>query len=298
MSEVTTTSPEEAALAKAKASAERKFDLVKTGAFELSIQVNEIEIEDENTLSIATQTLTKANDFFKQIEKRRTDIKSPYVKMGKMIDQIAASVNKPLGDAIAGMKVKMRDWNKKQEAEANAKNKENEVHLTRLNAISAQLKEKTDACASSEKAKLLIHSIETKFPPFEEFGSYANQAKETKDAYIQILRIKTKVTEAAEDGKRSPDTVDNLSEIKAVEESLEENLAISKEIVDENSTALKSKTRKIWKFEITDDKALARQFLSADDKKIREYMNAKKDTFGTEKTVAGVRFFLDEVPVI
>lgn len=291
-------------LTKVKSLAEKKFELIRSEAVTLAGQCAAIKITDENTLAMSQQVLSKANQIVKAVEAKRSEIKAPYLQAGKAIDELAKQIMDPLEKAIESGKLQLRKWNDAQAEKDKLAKAESEKRFTFLSDIKKNLEEKVAACKTAEDCEKLIASINKNFPAMEVFGEYAIGANATKNNFINLLTIRRDTFAAAVSNNANAAEIvaTKLEEIKTVEEAKEEITATiqeTKEIVESNTSTIKSNVRKVPKFEIVDDAKLPRQFLSADEKKIREYMNANKDKITKEGVViGGVRFYIDEAPVI
>lgn len=280
-----------------KSATEARFEIIKKEALQIALQCKSAKVTDEITLGMASQIASKANQLSKAIDAKREEIKKPYLEAGRTIDTIAKSVLTPLSEGIEAIKKELRAWNEKQAEIARQQEIENTKISAKLQAINSQLTVKVNNCKNPQSCQDLIDSIGVNFPALETFGKYAEQAKEMKDRYIQLLRLRKATTEASnvlEQNKIANDTHNTIVSIEANAMTI----STKQEIIAESITPTKSKTRKTWKFEVVDEVVLPREFCSADEVKIRKYMNDNKDTFGNEKIVAGVRFFLDESPII
>ena len=280
----------------------KRFEALKAESLALSSQCKSIKINDEGTLSIAQQILSKSNQLLKIIDNKRAEIKKPYLDAGKTIDSIAKEIITPLEEGLVFGKEELRKWNEEQKRIQKEKELENEKIVSRINKIREQLQEKISECNTPEKCQNLIESINKVFPSIETFKQYAQDAKVVKDNFIMLLSIRKQTFEAAIKGNVNL-VAKNVEETKTIEIANTESVnAIKekKEIISENNIALKSNIRKVWKFEIVDENNIAKEFTSPDDKKIREYMNTHKEFIEEldNKTIGGVRFYIDEVPTI
>lgn len=291
-------------LTKVKSLAEKKFEMIRSEAIALAGQCAAIKITDENTLAMSQQVLSKANQIVKTVEAKRSEIKAPYLQAGKAIDELAKQIMDPLEKAIESGKLQLRKWNEAQAERDKLAKAETQKKFDFLTGIKKQLDEKVAACKTSEDCEKLIASINKNFPALDVFGEYAIGANATKNNFINLLTIRKDALLAATSNKSNASEVvaTKLEEIKAAEgvkEEITTAIQETKEIVESNVSAIKSNVRRSPKFEIVDESKLPRQFLSADERKIREYMNANKDKITKEGVIiGGVRFYIDEAPVI
>ena len=296
----TTTQPSQVDVA--KSSAEKKFIALKNEASLLANQCLLIKVTDESTLSLASQVASKANGLLKLVEAKRVELKQPSINEGKAIDTLAKDIMNPLQEGVLAVKEELRKWNNKQAELVLQKELENKKLSDKLQAIVAQLTAKADNSKTPLACEELIASINEKFPAFETFGIYALEAKTAKDKFIQLLRIKKATLEASLEGRGLQSVENGIKQMDAVNETIRTNVVSieeKKEIANETNVVVKSKTRKVWKFEVVNEKELPREFCSPDEGKIRAYMNENKETLDPKGNVTGgVRFFLDEVPMV
>ncbi len=300
------TAPQQDQLAKIKSNAEKRFEVVTKMANDLALRCGKIEINDDTTLALAQQTLSEANRIFKMIEEKRVEIKSPYLQAGKEIDRIAGTILKPLEDALEKGKDKLREWNKKQDEVANAQKLLNEKKYNFLKSLERQIEEKIKLCTSVDNYNQLAANINSKWPAKETFGTYGDDAIKIKDNFITLIKTKVEILNSANGNTAEAANIvaEKIEEAKSIENKVAETSAIIDEKKDIAPVATsKSSVRKTWKHEVVDEMKLPRQFLSADDKKIREYFSSKlkeKTEYEglKEVTVGGVRFYIDEVPTI
>ena len=268
-----------------------KFQSAQQQSIELAKRCETIDVVDENSLKILNQALSEAKELEKTIDKKREEIKNPFWEAGKLVDKLAKELSTPLTKAMAIGKEKLRQWNLSQDA----KQKEAESKLAEeadgyykfLEACKASVEESFSQCETINNFKALYISVDSNWPSNEKFGAHGDAAEKAKEAFLKRIddQIKGVKSDPIEDGASPEKIVENV-----------------KAIANPVSTPIKSKTKKVWKFEIIDENNLAKQFLSADESKMRKWINSKKEEFSdqgiTEKTAGGVRFYLDEEPVI
>lgn len=94
-----------------KSSAELSFGNTKEQIATLATNVAEVEIFDESSLSIATNISVRLNGILKKIDSKRKELKNPYLKAGKIIDEIAKELSENGNAAIASAKAKILFYN-------------------------------------------------------------------------------------------------------------------------------------------------------------------------------------------
>ena len=279
-----------------KSQAELKFNSVKAEALALSSQCNAINITDDVSLSMATQTLSKAAKVVSEVGKVRESLKKPHLEAGRTIDSIAKSITNSLDIAIADGREKLREWNNKANEAAKKEEIENNKIADYLQQTKSILEQKVSISDTPEKCRALIDSINKNFPPFESFKKYATEAKTIKESFIILLKNKQEILsiEGTNLSTIAP-TIEASKNIREVVAAIEEK----KETIASSIVASTSNTMKRWTYNITDESKLPREFLSPDSKKINEYLKAHKDEFDPEGTIMnGITFFQDTIPVI
>lgn len=292
---------------KIKTNAEKKFEAVKAQGVELAVRCNAIQITDVNTLAMAQQVLSQANEFDKAVEKKRKELKEPYLQAGKEIDAIAKSITDGVSKGIEMGKVKLRAWNDSEKLRKNEEDAANQKLVDYLKKVEDAISLKLAQANTVELCDKLIESINKNFPALSIFGVYEEQASKSKDNFIKLLETRIGIYETA--GGNTPfaaeQVAQKLEEQEVIQQQIVQNneeIQEAKAIVAENNVAMTSKVRKTWKFEVPDDTKLPRQFLSQDDTKIRAYMTEiKSELEASEKKEivrGGVRFYLDLAPQI
>ncbi len=285
--------------------AEKKFEVVKEQGVALTTRCLAIKITDAGTLAMAQQVVSQTKEFEKAVEAKRAEIKKPYLDAGKEIDSIAKSINDPVRKGLNFAEEQLRAWNeaeKKRVANANAANQKLADHLQKVqDAINIKLA----TCITPDDCDKLIASIKANFPNPASYGIYEEQAHKVKENYIQLLEVRKATVKAATGNSATAATevAKSIETAAIVQEQIVQNkqeIEETKQIVQENNVAITSKVRKTWKFEVADEAKLPRQFLSADDAKIRAYLTANEAKIkadDTDKIIGGVRFYLDEKPM-
>lgn len=290
-------------IAQLKIAAEKKFEIEKKSASDLTIKCNNIKITDETTLAMATQTLSQANEALKKIEAKGKELREPYTKASKMIIELEKAITKTLEASIEAGKLKLRAWNDEQEKIK----KEADAQMTKeqglLSKVAADLTPKIDQAATPERCQELIDSINAKFPDITKFKYFSKEALESKNRFIDLLKLKkTSLEKILEGGKG---TIEAFAELKKQEietakatEEATQSTEDKKEAIAATIALPTSKFRKLWTYSIEDEKALPAEFLSPDPKKIKAYLDANKETFKDGHIFGGVKFYIDKSPSI
>lgn len=300
--EQVTTSTAEQALEKMKTIAEQQFLATVNQVNELVSQCKAIKITDATTLSMAEQKLSLANRALKEADEKRKAFNRPADDRIKFVNSfVKTKITTPLEEAVNFGKEQMRKWNEEEKIRAKQQEESNNKNYEYLKALEVQLNQKINLCNTPENCDSLIGQINEKWPVDSKFGSYLQEANQTKNNFITTLQYRKKALIGAASGIVS-EVVESVKEQEITSgQQAEVSAAIDerKEAVSSSIVASKSNTRKTYKYEIADELKMPRAFLSPDAGKIREYLSTIKDKVTEEGVIiGGVRFYIDNTPVI
>ncbi len=298
----TALSIQEQALAKAKSSAEKKFELTIAETTAVVSQCKAIVITDTTTLAMANQILSKANNALKDVEEKRKNYNRPYADQIAFVNSLVKEkISNPLSEAVEHGKKLLREWNEKEIKKASDLKAENDKRFTFLKTCEANIQKQVDLCTTIENIDKLITVINKQWPTDDKFGSYIEEANKTKNNFIAILEMqKVKIQNAVSgDVEAFQETTIQVAEVVTEQAELSVVATEKKEIIAESIQAETSAVRRVWKWEVISEKDLPREFLSIDKAKVDAYMKANKEKFDEAGTVkAGVKFFRDAAPMI
>ncbi len=316
----------------------KKFDDAKKQAEEYAKKINEIEITDDTSRKASYDLISDANKAAKFVDDVRTEIKKPYFEIGKAIDNAAKLITDPLNKAVAGGKVKLKEWDdaetkrKKDEQEAADKLKADEEANLQKDAEAKQKKldffTKVENWAKGQLIKAINPETCVAFGNSlnnyltEEFkvkmGEFNTSFEVMINSYKGILKLRhemySKATELTEDEKQMISEAiileEEINEKRAKVTELRNKMEISKlakqqEVLnttkEEAPIALiptSSPKRKTWKFELVDKTKVALDFLMLDEAKVKEYMSTHKDKMKDGDIINGIKYFIEESVVL
>jgi hypothetical protein len=274
---------------------------------QLSAQVMQIKIVDETSLAIANQNLSKVNNHLKLIEEKRVELKAPYLKAGKDIDDAAKKLTSGLTAAINYLKKEILDWNAevtrkeaeaRKKAEEEAQKNEDLRRVEYLTKVKDWLKEQFEISTSIEHCQALLESIKG-LQPVSVMGKYAVEYSSLIEMYNSLLTTKIKELSGVIAAGTTQSNVeilgDNLNKhIESVKEQTVAQVELVKEQAIQEIHKLEdqkaSNIRYNWKFEIVDISQVPMEFLTVDEAKVKEWMKNNKDLL-KEETSNGIRFY-------
>lgn len=278
-----------------KSAAAKKFQELQAHSLMLQENVNKLQISDSITLGLASQTIGSIKDAIKNAKAKGLEMRKPFNIANKAILEVEQSITDPLESAVEIGNLKLREWNEKekireQEEKSIIKKKAEYLEKVKQSVIKSIAEKAVDESSCLK----LIESINVKWPSDDMFGALADESRSIKNVFIKMLQVKI------ENYKKgvfvSYDEEDMLEEIND-HSALTEEKAISLSVA---SNAVTTKVRKTWKYEIINPEIMAKQFLSPDSVKINGFIKHNKENWknDTEVNLEGIRFFLDESPMV
>lgn len=295
-------SPQEQALARAKSSAEKKFELVIAETASVVAQCNSIIITDSTEFGMANQILSKANNALKDAEEKRKNYNRPYADQIAFVnDLVKTKISGPLSDAVEHGKKLLRQWNEAETKKANALKEEDVKRYTFLKTCEANIQKQLILTTTPEMCDKLIMTINSQWPADDKFGNYVAEAIATKNNFINVLTLKRDSIKAvlSNDVAEATTNIQSINETILNQGELSVIAAEKQELIQDSIQAEIGSVRRTWKWDCIDESKLPREFLSIDKKKVDEYMKAHKTEFDINGTIKnGIRFYQDSAPII
>jgi len=258
---------------------------------ELKAKAESMQITTAEEVMIANGTLKEVQSLEKEIEGKREEMKKPFLEMGRQIDTLAKQASFPVLEAKQIIKTKIVKYNEIQEQK---RLEAERIERQRLEEL--RLKEEAERKAKAEAERKQREEEERKLAEqrkaLEEAQAKAKaEQDETKRQLAEMeakqLEEQKKIDEAKirlEQEQR--DLEAEKARIEADKKAEADRLALEEQKKKELESVVEVKgIRTIWDFEIVDDNKVAREFCSADAKKIRQ---AVKNGI---RIIDGVRIF-------
>ncbi len=267
-----------------------QFNALKKACDEIVAACDKLQVTDEVTLAIATQNLSKANTYKKQIEDLRVKLKEPSIKEGKAIDALAKQFSVPLDNSINGGKSKILAYDVKVREEALQKQIRIQVITEGIQNYANRAIAFMDKCDTVEKLMDFREKHIVIFPGEEKWFEYNADAlvmRGTLNDYAKARHIQlTNPTQA------DPET--NVAIVEAITETIQ-NTATAElaEIVEPVKLA---GTRNNWKMDCVNVDLVPRELMMPDVEKIKVWAKAEREAGrivdGT--IIHGFRFYIEQ----
>lgn len=263
-----------------------QFDALKKRATEMSAQVDKIIVTDSTTLAIATQNLSLLKATMKQIEDVHQAVKAPHWAACKAIDKLKNDLYNPMETAYNAGNKKILAY--QQEVQRKALAEQNRI-LAIKNAIAKYSNDaikEMDACTTLDalrevRERLILNAPKDQWaeflPDFEKTIVTLNDYAKSRRTSIQ-----------------TPAQADAEETIAIKEAIVENNEIIGTQEIAETFVPKMKGLRKTWTFEVVDIMAVPSGWLTIDEKKVKEWMSANKDSLTDGQIIDGVKFFQTE----
>lgn len=258
---------------------ESRLNALQKQSTTIAEQCLKLTVNDETTLAIATQNLSKANGIVKEIDSLRTDLKKPYLDAGRQIDAIAKSLSQPIEKAIEAGKKKILGYQaeqkKKQIEEAN-----------RILAIkNAIIKYTNDTIAALDKCTTIEQLTETRerlivnapMELWQEFMPDFMKARVTLNDYAKSRRTII----------LTPQEADEEESVMIAQAAQEVQIEIPTETKVQG-------IRKTWKFEVQDLSKCPIEWLTINESVLKNFISENKGNLKDDEIIAGIRFYQEE----
>lgn len=281
------------------------------------------EIKDDDTLERAKAHATALNKVVNKVDKKRKELKAPYLAAGKVIDEAYDLVVGNAEQVIADSKEVFTAYIDERESQVKARQKQIEEEERKKQqeieqkktAMQTKLNNLMDYCkqagAAMEKAtangmdalkEAYVKWVLTDFPDPKEFGDYEstaialqNKLKQTKDLLKDglgrgNLKVASKAAAKADYSTIAQQAI-HQEEEKADIAIAETSLQMSIEAADNTlgSIADGAKTIK-WNWMLDNLEQVPQAWLTVNEEAVEEYIRLNKDTMTEECVVNGIRF--------
>jgi len=294
-----------------------KFKDISDKLPKLEESSKELKVISDDTLLIATNTLSEVVGHIKLVDNIRTDLKKPYFDTGKMIDQYCKGIDDILQRCKVRFGSEITNYKTLKEAEERQKQAQRLKELETLEAekteeanlilriekqLNARLyggvyytksgeRKSSAGCLNPEDCTILHKVLNESIPKIDSFKHYPERyeemvikvAKRLSEHQANLTIIggtsdyERKVAMERIAQSRSDAEVESLDNQEAITKQIEREIR-KEEVITEKAVSEAGKgVRQDLKFTVIEESLVTRDFLSVDHAKIREYLNANRE---------------------
>lgn len=264
-----------------------QFEALKKQSQQIAENCSQLTIADDTSLAVATQNLSKAKEFIRNIEKLRKEIKEPYLKAGQQIDALAKNMSSPIELALAKGEKAILEFNRIEEEKAR---KEQD----RINSIKGSLysyqKNTThfiDNCRDEKSLDECYNNLIKNFPGEEQWFEFNEEAQKMRvllrDACKQKHILLTTPKEADETVQEViQETITAQLEVFGAEEIKEAEFTTTSNIKDK------------WVFELVSMIDVPLAWRALDEKRVKEWLKNPDVELTDGLILGGVKFTIEK----
>ena len=294
-----------------------KFKSIKDNLERLETSSKEIKVMSEDTLLIATNTMSEVMSHIKTVDSLRTDLKKPYLETGRMIDQYCKGIDDILQRCKLRFSSEITNYKTLKEAEERQKQA---IRLKELEALEAEKtneasliiriekqlnarlyggiyytktgeRKSSSGCIKSEDCVTLHEVLNKNIPTVDTFKHFPERyedmvrkvAKRLSEHQTNLLVVEgtsdyeRKVAMERIAQARSEAEVESLDNQESITKQIDKEIR-HEEIKTEKAVISAGKgIRQNLRWVVTDEMLVTRDFLSVDTDKLTKYMNENKE---------------------
>lgn len=151
-----------------------------------------VSIEDDLTMSIATDSVREIKDFASTVESSRVEVKGPVLEWGRTIDGLAKKLITPLDLELSRLKKLMNKYAAEQSAKAQELERVRLAELKRIEDERLRI-EKQKAEAEAAEAKALSAEDDAKAAQLKRESEESERKLNLQSASVSIAPVATKI---------------------------------------------------------------------------------------------------------
>lgn len=270
------------------------FNAMQNLAKQLSEQCLTIKVVDDTTEQTALRIVSQVKEFENAIEKKRKELKEPYLQTGRDIDTAAKMVVGVLEEPLKVAKKNIMDY---KDIKEKARKKEEQRIQTIKDNIEAFRKtviSAIDACTSTTQLPEIFVKYIKHFPNGEDYQEFLPDAQKVLDSLKQYGSAK-KALLLNPQNEAIQETA-----VAIKEELVVTSVNIAEEQLMINQSEKISDTRTNWKFELVDITKVPKFLLTIDEKKVKEFLKEHREagSIVEDCIVHGIRFYPEKTLVV
>lgn len=269
----------------------KEFNKLQAQVTDIVQRAAELKITDSTTLAIATQVLSEVKQAYDNVEAKRVELKEPSLQEGRAVDALAKAYLTPLKAALDKGKSIIMAYNYEQAQKAIKEQQRIEGIRDKISAYSKSTMIAIDFAKDEKELRDINDRYIVKFPGTEKWFDLEPEAQAMRlllRDYIKAVKIQMLTPEEADE-----QVLDVIKEYAA-----EQIAEVGKQEIEQAAFTSSTPFRASWQFSLVDIKAVPKEWLIVDDKKVKEYIKENKDTLVSGDLKNGFHFFQEQTVVI
>ena len=264
---------------------------LKQASMAIAKKCNDVVITNDTEYAIAIQIFSDANKTASAIEKKRKELKEPYLDAGKRIDAAAKAISEDLELAVAEGKKKALAWSqeqqRKQQEELQRIQKIKNAIINYKNDVMAKI----DRCATEQELVDVYNEKIKVFPDNSNWGEFGEDAKLMRVAISNYAKAKKVELTKPFEGEEARQVMQEIEE-----KTVEAEEVIGAEQIAEINITKPSGVRTNWKFEVVDFSKIPDEYKVLDEVKVRAWQKQMREAGGLVEGAVhfGIKHFTEQ----
>ncbi len=264
-----------------------QFEALKKQSQQLTENCSQLTVTDDTSLAVATQNLSKAKEFVRNIEKLRKATKDPYFQAGKKIDILADNLSSPIESAIKSGEINILAYNKTKEEEAKREQQRIQEIRNALVEWNREAIKEINSCETEQELDTKYVIWVKQFPGEGNWFEFNEEAQKVRimlrDACKQKLIEITTPKEADE----------TIQEV--IQGTITAQLEVfGAEEIKEAKFATTSNIKEKWVFELVNMIDVPLPWRALDEKRVKEWLKSPDVELTDGLIFGGVKFTIEK----
>jgi len=264
-----------------------QFEALKKQSQQITQNCSQLTVTDSTSLAVATQNLSKAKEFIRNVEKLRKEAKDPYLKAGQQIDALAKNMSSPVETVVKLGEKAILDFNRIEEEKAKKEQQRILNIKADMHEYSLTTRMNVDECTIVESLDIAYDYWIKNFPGEErwfEFMDEANQMRIALQDYIKQKHIQLTAPKEADETIQEviQETITAQLEVFGAEEIKEAEFATTSNIKDK------------WVFELVDFMKLPVDWIALNEKAVKDFIKQSPEKLKDGLILGGVKFSIEK----
>lgn len=264
-----------------------QFEALKKQSQQIAGNCSQLTVTDSTSLAVATQNLSKAKTFIREIEKLRKETKDPYLKAGQQIDALAKSMSSPIEQALAKGEKAILEFNRIEEEKAKKEQQRIQNIKNDILAYSYEAQKEFDLTSNEQELDKAYEYYVKNFPGEERWFEFNDEAQNMrvmlrdacKQKHIQLTTP-----------KEADETVQEV-----IKETITAQLeAFGAEEIKEAEFTTTSNIKDKWVFELVDVTQLPPIWSSLNERAVKEWLKNPDVELTDGLIIGGVKFSIEK----
>jgi len=264
-----------------------QFEALKKQSQQIAENCSQLTVTDSTSLAVATQNLSKAKEFIRNVEKLRKEAKDPYLKAGQQIDVLAKNLSNPVEGVIKSGEKAILDFNRIEEEKA----KEEQRRIANIKYSMSEYSKTAmfhiDQCLQIEHLDEIYGTYIKNWPNYPEWQEFNEEATKMRIALRDYVKQKHILLTTP---KEADETVQEV-----IQETITAQLEVfGAEEIKASEFTTTSNIKDKWVFELVSMVDVPLVWRALDEKRVKEWLKNPDVELTDGLILGGVKFTIEK----